>query len=244
MSLLDIGTVRAINRYPVKSMAGESLATATLRWVGIDGDRQYAFYRADNTSRFPWLTGRDVATLVTHKARYLDPDDPRRSPVRVTAPDGSEHDIAATELRAALSEAAGEEVRLLQLGRGAFDSMPISVISTATGERLAQSCGNAGDLRRFRPNIVLDIAPGLAADETGWIDSALVFGDGEAPPRLRINTRIERCAMVTLDPDTAAKDAAVMRRVVEDFDNLVGVYCAVATLGTIAVGDRVRLATA
>jgi hypothetical protein len=26
MNLIDIGTVRAINRYPVKSMAGESLA--------------------------------------------------------------------------------------------------------------------------------------------------------------------------------------------------------------------------
>jgi len=39
----------------------------------------------------------------------------------------------------------------------------------------------------------------------------------------------------------AAKDAAVMRLVVEDFDNLVGVYCAVEALGTVAVCDRVRL---
>ena len=242
MSLLDIGTVRAITRYPVKSMAGESLAAAPLRWVGIDGDRQYAFYCAANTSRFPWLTGRDVPAMVIHAARYLDPADPRRSPVRIAAPDGSECDVGDPRLCAALAEAAGEAVRLLQLGRGAFDSMPVSVVSTATGARLAQSCENAGNLRRFRPNIVLDIAPGLGTDETGWIGSALVFGEGAAPPRLRINTRIERCAMVTLDPDTAAKDAAVMRRVVEDFDNLVGVYCAVEALGTIAVGDRVRLA--
>ena len=33
-----------------------------------------------------------------------------------------------------------------------------------------------------------------------------------------------------------------MRLVAEDFDNRVGVYCAVEALGTIAVGDRVRLA--
>jgi hypothetical protein len=32
-----------------------------------------------------------------------------------------------------------------------------------------------------------------------------------------------------------------MRLVVENFDNLVGVYCAVEALGTIAVGDRVHL---
>lgn len=242
MNTIEIGTVRALTRYPVKSMAGESVAAATLRWVGIDGDRQYAFYRVADGSRFPWLTGRDVPDLVIHRARYLDPGDPRRSLVHVTAPDGSEHEVGAAALRAALSAAAGEDVRLLQLGRGAFDSMPVSVVSTATGARLAQSRGNAGDLRRYRPNIVLDLAAGLASDETGWIDGSLVFGDGAAPPRLRINARIERCAMVTLDPDTAAKDAAVMRRVVEDFDNLVGVYCAIEALGTIAIGDRVRLA--
>jgi len=39
----------------------------------------------------------------------------------------------------------------------------------------------------------------------------------------------------------AAKDAAVMRLVVEDFDNLVGVYCAVEAIDTIIDGDRVRL---
>jgi hypothetical protein len=110
VALIDIGTIRAINRYPVKSMAGENLAAATLRWPGIDGDRQYAFYRADNTSRFPWLTGRDVASLVVHAARYLDPADPRRSPVRVTALDGREHDVGDPALCAALGETAGEPV--------------------------------------------------------------------------------------------------------------------------------------
>jgi len=214
MNLIDIGTVRAINRYPVKSMAGESLAAATLRWPGIDGDRQYAFYRADNTSRFPWLTGRDVPAMVIHAARYLDPADPRRSPVRVTAPDGGEHDVASPDLCAALAEAAGEPVRLLQVGRGTFDSMPVSVITTTTAARLGQGAAKAGDWRRYRPNIVLDVAPGLDADETDWIGGALVFGTGAAPPRLRINVRIERCAMVTLDPDTASKDAGVMRLVV------------------------------
>jgi uncharacterized protein YcbX len=238
--MIDIGTVAALYRYPVKSMRGEAVETATLRWPGIDGDRQYAFYRAANTSRFPWLTGRDVSAMVTCRAHYRDPAAPRTSPVVVSLPDGSEHDIAAPALREALSEAAGEEVRLLQLGRGAFDSMPVSVLSTATGAALDRQCGRPVGLRRFRPNIVLDLAAS-GASEMDFLDGTLVFGEGEAAPRLRLNARIERCAMVTLDADSGAKDSSVMRRVVEDFDNLVGVYGAVEALGTITVGDRVRL---
>ena len=238
--MVDIGTVRALYRYPVKSMRGESVDAVTLRWQGIDGDRQYAFYRAANTSRFPWLTGREVSAMVIYAARYLDPANPRRSRVGVTGPGGGERDVGEASLRDELSAAAGEEVRLLQIGRGTFDSMPISVVSTATGAMLDRRCGRAIDLRRFRPNIVLDFESSDTT-EADWLDGALVFGDGEAPPRLRLNARIERCAMITLDPDSAAKDVSILRRVVEDFDNLVGVYCAIEAIGTIAVGDRVRL---
>lgn len=240
--MIDIGTVRALYRYPVKSMRGESVEAATLRWQGIAGDRQYAFYRAANTSRFPWLTGREVSAMVTYRAGYRDPGSPRTSPVVVTLPDGSAHDIGAPALREALSEAAGEEVRLIQLGRGAFDSMPVSVVSTATGDVLDRLCGRAVDLRRFRPNIVLELAAS-GASGVDFVGGTLVFGDGDAPPRLRLDVRIERCAMITLDPDSGAKDASAMRRVVEDFDNRVGVYGAVEALGTIAVGDRVRLSS-
>ncbi|HWB49205.1 MAG TPA: MOSC N-terminal beta barrel domain-containing protein [Stellaceae bacterium] len=40
-----LGRVKAIYPHPVKSIGGETLASAILRWSGIDGDRQYAFYR-------------------------------------------------------------------------------------------------------------------------------------------------------------------------------------------------------
>ena len=55
---VEIGRVTAIYRFPVKSMAGELLRVANLRWQGIEGDRQYGFYRAANTSRFPWQGSR------------------------------------------------------------------------------------------------------------------------------------------------------------------------------------------
>jgi uncharacterized protein YcbX len=67
--MIEIGTIAAINRFPVKSMQGEVLECASLRWTGIDGDRQYAFYRAANRSRFPWLTARVVAGMVRYMPR-------------------------------------------------------------------------------------------------------------------------------------------------------------------------------
>jgi uncharacterized protein YcbX len=232
-----VGVVAALYRYPVKSMQGETLQSAALRWTGLDGDRQYAFYREADRSRFPWHTGREVPELVRHIARYSDPNDPRKSALRVITPDGVELDMASEDLRKRLSDAAGEEVRLLQVGRGTFDSGPVSVIATATEAKLDRAFGAPLGLRRFRPNIVIRSDAG----ETDWLGGTLVFGERTDSARLRLNRPIERCAFITIDPDTAAKDARVMRMVVQDFNNEVGVYGATDAAGTIEIGDRVRL---
>ena len=39
---IEIGEVRALFRYPVKSMRGERLETADVGWHGFDGDRRLA----------------------------------------------------------------------------------------------------------------------------------------------------------------------------------------------------------
>jgi hypothetical protein len=232
----DVGIVAALYRYPVKSMQGEALQSVELRWTGLNGDRQYAFYRSADGSRFPWHTGREVPDLVRHVARYDDPADPRKSPLRVTTPDGASFDVASEDLRARLSEAAGEDLRMIQVGRGTFDSGAVSVISTATEAKLDRAFGSPLGLRRFRPNIIVR---GDGA-ETDWLGGTLVFGDRADSARLRLNRPIERCAFITIDPDSAAKDVSVMRMVVRDFNNEVGAYGATDAAGTIALGDRVR----
>jgi uncharacterized protein YcbX len=244
VSIVELGTIAAINRYPVKSMAGERLESASLRWTGVDGDRQYAFVRTGETGRFPWLTGREVPEMVTWRARYADPADPRRSPLHVDTGDGFSGPIGDRALLERLTSAAGEEVRLLQIGRGAHDSMPVSVIATATAELLAERTGTSLDLRRFRANIVIATPPGEAWRETRWTGGTLVFGDGPNAGRLHANVAIDRCVMVTLDPDSAAREPAILRCVVQDFANEIGIRCTIAAPGMIAVGDRVRLVTA
>lgn len=239
----ELGVVVAIRRYPVKSMQAEPMDAAALHWTGLHGDRQYAFCKAAGTSDFPWLTGREVPSLVQHAARYSNSSDPQRSRVRVTAPDGTECDVADPTLAERLADAAGVPVRLLRLGRGAFDAMPLSVLTTTTGEAVQQAHGLPISLDRFRANLV--IRPNdPAVTERDWLGHALALGNGAAPAVLRLDWLIPRCAMVAIDPATAVRDAGVLRTVVRHFRNEVGVYCAVQAPGVVRVGDRVRLAGA
>ena len=221
-------------------MRGEDMPAVQLRWTGIDGDRQYAFYRAGDKTRFPWLTGREVPDLVRYVPRYADPTNPRGSAVQVRTPDGAELGVTSEELRARLSGVAAEEVRLLQVGRGTFDSMPVSVVTTTTEATLGRAFGSGLDLGRFRANIVIRPPAASSACETDWFDGTLVFGDGAAS--LRVNRPIERCAFINVDPQTAAKDFSVLRMVAQKFNNEVGAYCTTVAIGTISVGDRVRFA--
>lgn len=55
---IEIGQIKAIFRYPVKSMAGEQLDSANLGWHGLDGDRRFAFRRIADKGGFPWLTAK------------------------------------------------------------------------------------------------------------------------------------------------------------------------------------------
>lgn len=233
-----VGTVVAIRRYPVKSMQAESLDAAELHWTGLYGDRQYAFCRTSDTSDFPWLTGRTVPELVLHSARYFDALDPARARVHVVTPDGTGHDIADPALAAKLAEAAGTPVRLLRLGRGAFDAMPVSVIATTTGSAINRAHGAPVGLARFRANLVI-CPDDPAVSEREWLGHTLTFGDGDDPPGLRLDWPIPRCAMVAIDPDTATRDPGVLRTVVQRFGNEAGAYCAVHAPGVIRVGDRV-----
>lgn len=227
-----LGRVASLHRYPVKSMRAEALEAAELGWTGVAGDRQYAFVRAADRSHFPWLTGRQMPGLVLHRACYAG-DDPRGA-VRVVRPDGAELAVEDPALAAGLAETAGEPVRLMRLSRGTYDAMPVSVLTTAAAALVEQAHGAALGLARFRSNIVVESAPDAPAD---WSGAELAFGEA----RLRADCGIPRCAMITLDPDTAARDPAVLRTVAQRFGNLVGMYCSVAAPGVIRVGDVVRV---
>ncbi|WP_043366705.1 MOSC domain-containing protein [Belnapia sp. F-4-1] len=231
-----VGKVSRVARYPVKSMAGEPVAELDLRWTGAHGDRQYAFVRRGNRSRFPWLTARNAPSLVLHRPLFRDPADPRHSPVDVVTPAGERLPLDHPALATSLSEAAGTDVELIQVGRGIFDSMPVSLTTSAFLAAVDTAHALPLDPRRFRMNIVIE----SEASDSTWHGGVLAFGEGGGGARLLVNDAIPRCAMVTIDPDTAARDPSVLRTVAGRFANNVGSYCATLQCGSIRLGDRVR----
>jgi uncharacterized protein len=232
-----VGHVAALNRYPVKSMAGEQLGVAEVDWQGIEGDRQYAFVRKANGTRFPWLTARDVPAMVLHRATFADPGAPKTSAVLVETPDGAAVPLHDPMLHAHLEAAAGEAVGLLQVARGIYDAMPISIVTTASHARVETAHGGALDPRRFRANVVIESE--LAVNE--WQGLRLAFGNGDDGAVVQMADPIPRCVLITIDPDTAAKDVRVLRTVAQQFGNAYGVYASPARPGLIRAGDPVRV---
>ncbi len=238
---MELGRISAIFRYPVKSMAGELLDVARLGWHGIEGDRRLAFRRLDDNSGLPWLTASKVPQLLLYKPFRLDSNTAGLLPTHVCTPDGKEYELRSDTLREELSSRYGSDVELMSLNHGIFDEACISVISLGTVNCIKRESGRDVDLRRFRPNIVIETDGDGPFEEDRWVGRTLLFGDGTGGAGLTVTMKDERCVMVNLDPDTAERDSEVMKTVVRMNANYAGVYGTVVRAGELRVGQAVTL---
>jgi uncharacterized protein len=232
----ELGRIEALWRYPVKSMAGHSLDEAPLGWHGLDGDRRHAFRRRADRGGFPWLTASKLPDLVRYRPIVQD-----GLPTRVLTPDRRELALEGDELRDELARQHGGELELLRMNHGVFDEATVSVIAVDTVRGIAEAAGRELDLRRFRPNVVVRTARGLAFEEDAWVGKQLVFGDGPDAAAISVTQKDPRCVMINLDPESAHADATVMKAVVRLNQNDAGVYATVIRTGRLAVGQPIFL---
>jgi uncharacterized protein len=119
------------------------------------------------------------------------------------------------------------------------DAFPVLLLSTSALASLAAAVPSSViDVRRFRPNLVVDTGEATGHPEFDWVGRQVRVGDVE----LRIDMACPRCVMVTrrVDDDLPA-DRAVLRHIVKDLDQNVGVYATVTTPGTVRAGDTVEV---
>ncbi|MEP7337308.1 MAG: MOSC N-terminal beta barrel domain-containing protein [Acidobacteriota bacterium] len=233
----EVGRIKAIFRYPVKSMAGEQLESSKLGWHGLEGDRRFALHRLGNESGFPWLTAGRLPQLLQYKPVNKGDSD-GDLPTHVITPDGRELELRGEALQQELSAAFGSPVQMMRLDQGIFDEAKVSVISTATIQAIGQEAGSDLDVRRFRPNLLIETLDGKPFAEDAWVGKVIRFKDDASAAGLSVLMRDIRCAMINIDPMTGISDPKVLKAAVRLNDNDAGLYASVVKPGSLSVGDR------
>ena len=121
-----------------------------------------------------------------------------------------------------------------------FDAFPILLMSEASlryfNETMAASGdGSQFDLRRFRPNIVVE------TEESGFPENAWVGRRGQLGSAIvKVEVVCPRCVMTTHGFDDLPKDPKIMRHLVKENGGNLGVYLSVEQAGSLKLGDTIH----
>ncbi len=123
-----------------------------------------------------------------------------------------------------------------------YDAFPLLVMTESALTSLAAALpGSAIDERRFRPSIVIDTGDASADGthpEFEWRGRTATIGDTQ----IQFAAPCPRCVMVTREIDDALPaDRGILRYIVRELDQNVGMYATIVTPGTVRVGDEVLL---
>lgn len=121
------------------------------------------------------------------------------------------------------------------------DVHPLMIMSTAALRALETALPDSNvDVRRFRPSLVVDTGDAEGHPERDWIGRRLRIGETV----VQIEGGCPRCVMVTrrID-DELPQDRTILRHIVRDLGQDVGVYATVVEPGRLTTGDEVALLT-
>lgn len=248
------GVVSGLYRYPVKSLQGQAEHRLEIDEGGVVGDRMWGLVdvesgRLASAKRFSALLGG-----VGHDDSIEIPGGPRVGL----------GDVDAADL---LSAWLGRKVRVVRAGESGplsyqmtfdppnddaelfdipapegslVDLAPVHLVTTATLDACAARWPQLNwDVRRFRPNVVVDIDVEPFA-ENNWVGRDLDVGGAV----LRVDQPTVRCAMpLRAQPGLTAQPKlfAALNKANPTMPNHLGLYLGVSHPGSINVGDSVTV---
>lgn len=117
------------------------------------------------------------------------------------------------------------------------DLSPVHLLTTASLRNLATGATPL-DVRRFRPNVLVDVGHGAAPfPETSWVGGDLTIGTAQ----LRVTVPTVRCVVPTRRQPGIELDKGITRALADRTDRFLGIYADVLTAGELSVGDEVRV---
>lgn len=258
-----IGAIESLWRYPVKSMAGETLTESFIGFAGVYGDRCFAIKNSAARKGFPYLNANVQQQMLLYRPRFRHPDKAATPPnlteakniapganpanaepgdmiVDVVTPSGAVIPIDDAALLDMLGHGLRNEnhLTLVRSDRALTDCRPVSLISLQTIRQIGEELGNPLDKRRFRSNIYLDLASNTPFAEDELVGRNLRLGSKAV---VAVLERDPRCKLISLDPDTGEHNPDVLRKVAQAHKNYAGIYCAVLVEGVISAGDQIEL---
>lgn len=261
-----IGTVASLHRFPVKSMAGESLDEVMIDADGVVGDRAWALRDAETgklvSAKRPRLwrsaldcqatgTGDDVEVTLPTGDRYHVTDPALR--VSLGALFGREIGVeAATGPQQGVYESDWPEIDGLTLagpmdfptnlsGEGTtfVDVEVLHLLTTASLRALGDAAPDITvDVARFRPSLVIDTPELDGFVENDWEGATLTIGDVE----LTVGMPTPRCVMTTVSQPGLPREPGVLQAIAEHnrLTNELGTFACLGAYATVARPGVVR----
>jgi len=198
-------------RHPVKSLQGEPIDSVLVTAAGVVGDRAWGV--RDAVSGAVLSAKREPRLLLataTVAGEGVVVRIPRQRDRRGSGADG------------ALSAWLGREVRVEPAAQTPY-------VDEAHLHLLARGELGEWDVRRFRPNVLIDDVDTL----DDLVGERLALGPSVV---VEVVKRTKRCAMPTMAQPGLAKDVGVSRALVRDRELRLGVYARVVTVGRLDVG--------
>jgi uncharacterized protein YcbX len=237
-------------QYPFKSAQGARASSLALSAGGVAGDRRWALLdgngklcSAKRYSKLLLATGGDDGSLTLDDGTVLA-DDAAFSSWLGHLVRRAEHG-ADTQVSFEMTfEPPNDDAEYYEIPAPAgqfVDMADVHIVSSATLAHLAAARPDLDwDVRRFRPNIVIDV--GDSAEpfvEASWVGQDIAVGDA----RVHVDQETVRCAMpLRAQPGGLERQASMYDALESAHHNHVGIYCTVVTPGTVTTGDAVTLA--
>jgi uncharacterized protein len=247
-----VGRVVALRRYPVKSMQGVEVDRLAVAPAGIEGDRRRACVdqetgRIMSAKRFgrlleAWADDEGITLPEGGRLRYGDGGVDEALSAWLGRPVRLEERAPDTQRSYEMTlEPPNDDAEFYEIPSpaGSFlDLAAVHLLSTATLAGGEAAYGELDwDVRRFRPNVVVE-GPDEPFAEDAWCGSVLAVGTA----RLDVRQPTVRCAMPLRAQPGLERQPRLYQALEELHANHLGTYVDVVEPGEIRVGDEVAVA--